>query len=105
MGHKARPLYSHQLRPFYDSALFESRPDVQWAFPFNKPVDVNTYRDYLTRVTTPMDFGTIKRKLDAGHYPAPELFAVDMRQVFTNAHTYNAPGTDVWSMANTLKVG
>ena len=78
---------------------------MQWAFPFNKPVDVNLYKDYLTRIRKPMDFGTIKGRLDAGLYTLKsDGFAADMRQVFENAFTYNAAGSDVHSMAMTLKV-
>ena len=68
-------------------------------------MDVNLYKDYLTRIRNPMDFGTIKGRLDAGFYTFnSDGFAADMRQVFENAFTYNAAGSDVHSMAMTLKV-
>lgn len=51
-----------------------------------------------------MDFGTIKARLEAGMYTVnAEGFTTDMRQVFTNAFIYNAPGSDVNSMAMTLQ--
>lgn len=64
------------------------------------------YKDYLTKVSKPMDFGTIKARLEGGAYAMDtEKFTADMRQVFENAFLYNAPGSDVHSMAKTLKVG
>jgi hypothetical protein len=76
----------------------------QWAFPFNEPVDLERYPDYLKAVLEPMDFGTIKAKIDAGTYVQPGQFNTDMRLVFGNAHKYNAPGSDVHHMASTLLV-
>lgn len=77
---------------------------LQWAFPFNEPVDLERYPDYLKAVSEPMDFGTIKAKIDAGTYVQPGQFNADMRLVFGNAHKYNAPGSDVHHMASTLLV-
>lgn len=52
-----------------------------------------------------MDFGTIKSRMDMGAYAMnTESFTADMRQVFQNAFSYNAPGSDVHSMAMTLQV-
>lgn len=54
---------------------------LQWAYPFNEPVDTKRYDNYLTYVTRPMDFGTIKRQLEAGHYREPTALLADVRQV------------------------
>lgn len=75
----------------------------KWALPFNAPVNTNIYGDYLEKIKTPMDFGTIKRKLDGGIYKHPEQFVEDVRLVFNNARTYNKPGSDVHVMASTLQ--
>ena len=77
---------------------------LQWAFPFNIPVDTIRYTDYLRVVEQPMDLGTIKRQLDSGCYHTPQPFARDMRLVFDNAKKYNPPGTDVHVMASILQV-
>lgn len=39
---------------------------LQWCWPFNQPVDTNIYRDYMTVVKTPMDFGSVKKNIDRG---------------------------------------
>ena len=77
---------------------------LQWAFPFKAPVDTTKWTTYLDVVKTPMDFGTIKRRLETGAYASPEEFATDMRLVFSNAKTFNPAGSDVEVMAGTLKV-
>lgn len=75
----------------------------KWSWPFNAPVDTRMYPDYLEKVQKPMDFGTVKRKIDTGVYTHPEQFVQDVRLVFDNARTYNKPGSDVHVMASTLQ--
>ena len=77
---------------------------VQWAFPFNEPVELDRYPDYLKAVSEPMDFGTVKARMDSGAYVQPGQFNTDMRLVFGNARKYNPPGSDVYHMAGTLLV-
>ena len=62
---------------------------LQWAYPFNQPVDLKMYTTYLTYISRPMDFGTIKRNLESGTYPDPEAFAADVRQVGSRPDTLN----------------
>ena len=41
---------------------------MQWAWPFDKPVDLERFKNYLQVVKRPMDLGTIQTKLDrCGH--------------------------------------
>ncbi|KAH8074515.1 RNA polymerase II transcription regulator recruiting protein [Aureococcus anophagefferens] len=51
----------------------------------------------------PMDFGTVKAKLDAGDYTV-HTFAADVRLVFRNAMTFNVEGDDVHEAALWLDV-
>ena len=60
---------------------------AQWAYPFNEPVDTKRYDNYLTYVKRPIDFGTIKRKLEAGGYKVPDDMHADIQQ----AGLYCAP--------------
>lgn len=78
---------------------------MQWAFPFANPVDVNLFKDYPNVVKQPMDFATIKAKVDSGAYKGPQHFFDDMKLVFSNARRYNPPGSDVNLMANGVEVG
>ncbi|KAG9158266.1 hypothetical protein Leryth_000391 [Lithospermum erythrorhizon] len=76
----------------------------QFGWVFNKPVDVVELKipDYLDVIKHPMDFGTIKRKIDSDDYSSPLEFAADVRLTFSNAMTYNPPGNDVHIMADTM---
>lgn len=75
----------------------------KWSWPFLAPVDVRMYPDYPFRVAQPMDLGEVRRRLDAGEYATPAPFLRDVRLVFSNATTYNAPGSDVHVMAAALR--
>ena len=81
------------------------RPCLQNAYPFKTPVDTKLYKDYLTRVSNPMDLSTVKARLDAGQYLNNlDAYLSDVRQIFKNAYLYNAAGTDVYAMAKQLEV-
>ncbi|MED6213406.1 hypothetical protein PIB30_093005 [Stylosanthes scabra] len=49
-----------------------------------------------------MDFGIIKYKLEANNYPYIEDFVADVRLVFSNSMTCNAPGNEVHAIAKEL---
>jgi hypothetical protein len=59
--------------------------------------------DYPKVVKTPMDLGTVKKKLDGGAYAHPREFKHDVCLVFTNCMTYNADGSEYFNMASSLK--
>ncbi|XVE94324.1 hypothetical protein REPUB_Repub01dG0271400 [Reevesia pubescens] len=79
----------------------------KWAHPFMHPVDVEGLglHDYHEVIQKPMDFGTIKRKMEAkdgtGYKNVREIYA-DVRLVFKNAMKYNDERHDVHIMAKTL---
>lgn len=77
---------------------------VQWAFPFNTPVDLEQWKDYTEKVERPMDFGTIKQNLETNVYSTPKEFDTDVQQVFINVRLYNQPDSDVCKMAAAVKV-
>ncbi|KAG8474467.1 hypothetical protein CXB51_031419 [Gossypium anomalum] len=76
----------------------------KWAHPFMHPVDVEGLglHDYYEK---PMDFGTIKSKMEAkdgtGYKNVREIYS-DVRLVFKNAMKYNDERHDVHIMAKTL---
>jgi len=61
------------------------------SLPFEKPVDVNVFRDYPQFVSSPMNLETIERKVQSDQYLTPEDFEYDMNLIFTNCEKYNAP--------------
>ncbi|XP_073287956.1 transcription factor GTE1-like [Primulina huaijiensis] len=79
----------------------------KWAGPFMQPVDVVGLglHDYYQVIEKPMDFSTIKSKMEAkdgtGYKNVRELSA-DVRLIFKNAIKYNEERDDVHVMAKTL---
>ncbi|PON44637.1 Bromodomain containing protein [Parasponia andersonii] len=79
----------------------------KWAWPFLEPVDVKGLglHDYYQVIEKPMDFGTIKTRMEAkdggGYNNVREIYA-DVRLVFKNAMKYNDEKDDVHVMAKTL---
>merc|ERR1712000_581983 len=76
-----------------------------FGFVFNEPVDPVALQipDYPLIITRPMDFGTIRKKLNSSEYRNPEEFIDDVNLVFDNACTYNLPGSDAFLMTETVR--
>lgn len=89
-----------QCRP-----ILEALCQHHYASPFILPVDPEALGipDYFNIIKNPMDFSTIRKKLDDKKYTNPEEFAEDVRLVFSNAKTYNGKGTDVYIMAEQIQ--
>uniref|UniRef100_A0A5B7C0K2 Putative transcription factor GTE8 isoform X2 n=1 Tax=Davidia involucrata TaxID=16924 RepID=A0A5B7C0K2_DAVIN len=85
-------------------ALLKKLMSHQHGWVFNTPVDVVKLNipDYFTVIKHPMDLGTIKRKIASCEYSSLLDFLADVRLTFSNAMTYNPPGSDVRFMADTL---
>merc|ERR1712232_288130 len=67
-----------------------------------EPVDTKMFTDYLDVIDKPMDLGTIRNKLVYKKYPyqAPEMFARDMRKIWSNCKIYNQHGSAIWYVAD-----
>lgn len=81
---------------FCEKVLTElSKPKYQGlSYPFMAPVDpvalnIPTYHSIVRK---PMDFGTMKQKLDRGEYENAKDFEADARLVFQNCYKFNPPG-------------
>lgn len=64
------------------------------SYPFMTPVDpvalnIPTYHSIVKK---PMDFGTMRSKLDRGEYENAKDFEADARLVFSNCYKFNPPG-------------
>lgn len=58
--------------------------------------------DYLVVIKTPMDLGTVRKKLDGREYRKQEECVSDIRLIWSNSMLYNAPGSKVYSFAKAL---
>ena len=66
-----------------------ARSAASW---FLKPVAASEAPGYYKVIKNPMDFGTIKTKLEASEYNTPSDFHHDMLLVKSNCCKYNPPG-------------
>lgn len=65
----------------------------QCGAPFLFPVQVEGYHE---KIKEPMDLTTVERKLKNGAYPSTTNFIQDVRKIWTNAWSYNMPGTSIY---------
>ena len=79
---------------------------LKFCFLFSQtPVDANKLNipDYHKIIKHPMDFGTIKKRLDNNYYWSAKECIKDFNTVFTNCYVYNKAGEDIVVMAQTLE--
>ncbi|XP_017891617.1 bromodomain adjacent to zinc finger domain protein 1A isoform X2 [Ceratina calcarata] len=67
------------------------------SWPFLSPVTKDEVPDYHDIISNPMDFGTIKSKVDNGEYETLEHFFNDCRLVFENCQAYNEEHSSVYN--------
>jgi hypothetical protein len=89
------------LREFVMKAVWKH----QFGWPFHTPVDAKKLNipDYHKIIKHPMDFGTIKKRLDNDYYYSAKTCIKDFNTVFTNCYVYNKAGEDIVVMAQTLE--
>merc|ERR1719351_652790 len=77
----------------------------QFGWPFQSPVDAVKLNipDYHKIIKHPMDFGTIKKRLENNYYWSAKECIKDFNTVFTNCYVYNKAGEDIVVMAQTLE--
>ena len=77
----------------------------QFGWPFQTPVDAMKLNipDYHKIIKNPMDFGTIKKRLENNFYWSAKECIKDFNTVFTNCYVYNKAGEDIVVMAQTLE--
>ncbi|CAA3007802.1 bromodomain-containing 9-like [Olea europaea subsp. europaea] len=70
---------------------------------FSEPVDPDELPDYHEIIEHPMDFGTVRKKLDGGVYKNLEELEADVFLICSNAMQYNAPDTIYFRQARTMR--
>ncbi|TYZ65051.1 hypothetical protein PybrP1_004503 [[Pythium] brassicae (nom. inval.)] len=71
---------------------------------FSRPVDpeFDGCPDYLTIITSPMDLGTIRTRLQSGSYKKWEAFKADVDLVWSNCRAFNGTDMMISQYADTL---
>ena len=90
---------------FLKTVVMRAMMQHRLSLPFRKPVDAELLNlsDYHDVILEPMDFGTIKSRLEEKHYWSAEECISDFKLVFNNCYTYNQPGEDIVSDAVVLE--
>ncbi|KAL3619808.1 hypothetical protein CASFOL_034720 [Castilleja foliolosa] len=70
---------------------------------YSEPVDPNELPDYFEIIDQPMDFGTVRKKLDNGVYKSLEELEVDVLLICSNAMQYNSADTVYYRQARTIQ--
>ncbi|ETV82018.1 hypothetical protein H257_05544 [Aphanomyces astaci] len=92
-----------QLKKKLDPIL-KNMMEHKFGWVFSTPVDPVALGipDYFHVIKRPMDFGTIKKKLEGNVYKHMYPFAADVRLTFGNAMTFNNEGEEVYSLASDM---
>ena len=83
--------------------MLKSVEKHKWAYPFKRPVTDKEAPDYKDIITNPMDFATLKKKIETGGITDLPALVSDLFLIFDNAMLYNGKGSDYYRMAGTLK--
>jgi hypothetical protein len=94
---------SNQLQYIHKN-VFKALWNHKFAGPFKAPVDAVRLNlpDYHNVVTTPMDMGTVKKRLESYYYANAAQCLADFRLMFDNCYRYNPPGHIIYQWAQEL---
>ncbi|CAG0917292.1 unnamed protein product [Notodromas monacha] len=73
------------------------------AWPFMRPVKKSDVPDYYDVIKRPMDFGTMKGKLDDNKYLVNQDFLEDVRLIFDNCRLYNPSDSVVFECGEKME--
>merc|ERR1712029_857569 len=65
------------------------------AKPFNCPVDLKRYPEYMMEVAYPMDLSLIKARVDNKFYRRIAAIQLDIEYIYQNAASFNRPKSDI----------
>lgn len=98
--------YELELK-FCDEALKNIMSNKHWAINqyFMHPVDPVALNipQYFQVIKKPMDLGTVRQKLDGGHYEKAKDFEEDVRLIFKNCFKFNPEGDYVHGRGQELE--
>ncbi|XP_061701591.1 bromodomain-containing protein 4 isoform X2 [Syngnathoides biaculeatus] len=113
VGNPAPPEYINLDRPkrqtnqlqYLLKVVVKSLWKHQFAWPFHSPVDSVKLNipDYYNIIKSPMDMGTIKKRLENSYYLNAQECIQDFNRMFTNCYMYNKPSDDIVLMAKALE--
>ncbi|KAF4081413.1 hypothetical protein AMELA_G00161130 [Ameiurus melas] len=94
-----------QLTPFAImlQAVLNQLQEKDQARIFTQPVSIKEVPDYLDHIKHPMDFSTMRKRIDAHEYKSMDDFEDDFNLIINNCMTYNAKETFFYRAAVRLR--
>lgn len=94
-----------QLTPFAIMlrAVLNQLQEKDQARIFTQPVSIKEVPDYLDHIKHPMDFSTMRKRIDAHEYKSMDEFEDDFNLIINNCMTYNAKETFFYRAAVRLR--
>ncbi|KAL2635148.1 hypothetical protein R1flu_006627 [Riccia fluitans] len=89
-------------KPLLDSVLDKLQKKDTYGV-FAEPVDAEQVPDYYDVIKEPMDFGTMRKKINKGSYTSVEVFEDDIYLICSNAMRYNGPETIYYKQARSIR--
>ena len=84
------------------SEALESIMGLAIAEPFNFPVDLTAYPEYMMDVEYPMDLSLVKARVDNEFYRRVAAIQRDVKYIYQNASSFNRPKSDIVRNAKIL---
>ncbi|KAM3609087.1 uncharacterized protein V6R79_009599 [Siganus canaliculatus] len=94
-----------QLTPFnilLRAVLSQLQEKDQYSI-YAQPVSVKEVPDYLDHIKNPMDFSTMRKRIDAHHYRSLDDFEDDFNLIIANCMLYNAKDTFFYKAAQRMQ--
>ncbi|XP_070763198.1 bromodomain-containing protein 1-like [Enoplosus armatus] len=94
-----------QLTPFnilLRAVLSQLQEKDQYTI-FAQPVSIKEVPDYLDHIKNPMDFSTMRKRIDAHDYRSLEEFEDDFNLIIANCMSYNAKDTFFYKAAQRMQ--
>ncbi|CAL8360316.1 unnamed protein product [Lota lota] len=70
---------------------------------FAQPVSLKEVPDYLEHIKHPMDFATMRQRIEAHHYSSLEALEEDFNLIISNCMTYNNPDSFFYKAAQRMQ--
>ncbi|XP_013395978.1 bromodomain adjacent to zinc finger domain protein 2B-like [Lingula anatina] len=83
--------------------MLEELEDHEDGWPFLKPVNTRQFPQYRKVIKQPMDFATMRAKLEDNDYKTRQEFASDVRIIFDNCQTFNEDDSDVGQAGHNMR--
>lgn len=71
---------------------------------FHNPIKTSEAPDYYDIVKRPMDLKTVKSRIREGQITSSDEFQRDVYLMFANSLMYNRPGSDIFNMAEEVRL-